>query len=396
MMGSVTTGDRVDKQKALDEGDTAPLGNAPVPSKPPPPAPQPFVDAVQEKSTEYAELTTRWGPAELVDLGPAASVSATPLGAVFVTRDDQVVLAKRKGTTGFEPITLPPQAFMKFGWGPSVSPAHAYWASRSGRLMRASLKTQEVEAVFDRARPTTRTSVVHATGRDVVAFVAEIDGKSYAYVWASPGSGAAEVLDASADGHQATSVSLVEGVPHPRLIVLEGRTSMSPVHSRVVRVTPRRITLDFSEVVWIGPGSHDLTEIHAVGARQGETVAFLPTQKDFNGFGVAQLHIDQNGGESPEPRWQLFPNGLDPAPLAAAPICGKNHIVFARPSEKRPRSPQELHIAPVEAKQPKEGEVLVRSRAFNDVSIAPIKGGAILVWTADKRSWGMVLSCPKN
>lgn len=374
---------------------------APGPSTSPPPAavpaaPRPVVDDVAPENLKYTELSTRFGPGEVVDLGPAASVSATKAGAVFITKDDEVVLAKRQGKLGFLPITLGAERFSKYGWGPSVSDSHVYWSSLSGRLMRASLKTLIPEVLFEKARPSTRTAVQSAAGRDVVAFIAELEERSFAYVWASKGLGEAEVLDASADGHGATSVNLVHGTPHPRLVVLEGRTSMSPIHSRVVRVTPRRMLLEPNEIVWIGPGSHDLTEIHAIAGQAGSTVVFLPTQKDFHDFGLAQLLIKKDGGESNEPQWQVYPNGLDPAPVATAHFCQEDYVIFARPSEKRPHSPQQLHIAQLDQTGPKEGEVIVRSRAFNDVSIAPLDKGAILVWTADKRSWGMILHCPQG
>jgi hypothetical protein len=41
------------------------------------------------------------------------------------------------------------------------------------------------------------------------------------------------------------------------------------------------------------------------------------------------------------------------------------------------------------------GDVLATSRAFNDVSVAARPGGAVLTWTADKRTWAMTLDCPK-
>jgi len=373
----------------------APLPKAQLdPTQPPPPAPRPFVDEVAAQDEKYAELSTAWGPLEVVDLGPAASVAATPTGVVFVTRDDHIVIAPRKGKAGLSPVDLPPEAFSKYGFGPAASNSHVYWASHRGQLMRASLQTLASEPLFDRARPNSRTSVQTAAGRDVVAFIAEIEQRRFAYIWASPGTSSAEVLDASADGHEATSVALVQGIPHPRLVVLEGRTSMSPVHARTVRVTPRRVILDPNDVAWIGPGSHELTEIHAIDTKPGHTIAFLPTQRDFDGFGVAQLFLDRRGGEAQEPKWQLYPNGLDPAPLTAGHFCGKDYVLYVRPSEKRPHSPQELHLAVLSDEMPAEGEVLARSRAFNDVSVAQVAGGALLVWTADRRTWGVVLHCP--
>lgn len=344
----------------------------------------------------YLPLSERWGPLELNDLGPAASVTAFPLGAVFITRDDRAVIVRRRGPRGFVPTELPKEAFSKYGWGPSVSATHAYWTSLDGHLMRANLQSLKTEALFPRARPTTRTSVQTAMGRDVVAFVADLEERSYAYIWASPGSGPAETLDASAPGHTATSVRLAAGRPHPHLVVLEGRTGMSPVHLRTVRVTKRRVTLGHNEVVWIGPGSHPLTEIHALDRNGDDVTALLPTGKNFQDFGMAQLLIDGDGGEAPEPEWQVYPNGLDPAPVATAHICGGDYVAFARPSERRPRAPQELHLAPLTGGRPQEGDIIARSRAFNDVSLAPIAGGAIAVWTADNRSWAMVLDCPAS
>jgi acylphosphatase len=70
-------------------------------------------------------------------------------------------------------------------------------------------------------------------------------------------------------------------------------------------------------------------------------------------------------------------------------------VLFARPTEQRPRSPQQLHLVPVEGTRPGDGEVIARSRAYNDLSIAPTKSGAVVVWTADRRTWGMVITCPK-
>jgi hypothetical protein len=137
-----------------------------------------------------------------------------------------------------------------------------------------------------------------------------------------------------------------------------------------------------------------LTEIHAIGTKNGDAVALLPTAKDFHDFGLAQLLLESNGGEAAEPQWQLYPNGLDPAPVATTRMCGKTFMLFARPSEERPRSPQELHLAPLDGAIPQAGDVIARSRAFNDISLAETKDGAIAVWTADRRTWALALRCP--
>lgn len=372
--------------RSADKGGAPPLKeSAPIEAK---------TDPSKEAPLDYTELTKLWGLGELHDLGPAGPATATSQGVYFVTRTDELVLAKRKGKDGFIPLNSDRALFAHYGRGPSISKTHAYWISERSLLLRAPLRGGAPEVLFDQARLGTRTSVVTAAERDVVTFIAEIKELPYAYVWASKGAEKSEVLRITPEGATATSVALVEGAPHPRAIVLSGRLGMSPVHIRRIRTTARRITLEPDEVVWVGPGSHVLTEIHALARKGDDAVAFLPTAKNFNDFGLAQLLIGKDSGQIREPGWQIFPNGLDPAPVATANICGKSYVLFARPTEARPRAPQELHLVEIKDGPPGEGEVVARSRAFNDLSLAPIKGGAVAAWTADRRTWGMILTCP--
>lgn len=355
-----------------------------------------LADRAEEEPVKYGELTKVWGLGTLSDLGPAAPATATTNGVYFVTRSDELLLAKRTGKDGFIPLEADPALFARYGRGPAISKTHAYWVSERDLLLRAPLRGGAPEVLFEQARIGTRTSVVTVSGRDVVTFIAEIDEQPYAYVWASKGTDKTEILRLTPEGANATSAALVEGDPHPRAIVLSGRLGMSPVHVRRIRTTPRRLTLEQDEVVWIAPGSHVLTEIHALTRKGNDTVAFLPTAKDFNDFGLAQLEIGDDSSAIDAPSWQIFPNGLDPAPVAAANFCGNSYLLYARPTEARPRAPQELHLVEIKRGAPEEGEVVARSRAFSDLSLAPTKGGAVVTWTADRRTWGMVLSCPAS
>ncbi len=348
----------------------------------------------QSEENKYSELTKLWGLGELSDLGPAAPVTAVKEGALFVTRNNQLLLAPREGKEGFLPVQAPKEAFAPYGRGPSVSETHAYWISEEGRLLRSSLRTGQVESLFEQARSGTRTSVITTAGRDVVAFIAEMEQQSLSYVWASKGSVKPELLQISPDGAGGTSVAIVPGTPFPKVITLAGRTSMSPLHVRRVRVTEKRLTPEEDRIVWIGPGSHVLTEIFAIDQKYDEAVAFLPTAKNFSDFGLAQLPIESDLGEISAPRWQIYENGLDPAPVASTHMCRGDYLLYARPTEKRPRSPQELHIVKIEGSVVGDGDIIARSRAFNDISLAPIDHGAVVTWTADKRTWAMVLSCP--
>jgi hypothetical protein len=169
---------------------------------------------------------------------------------------------------------------------------------------------------------------------------------------------------------------------------------MSPVHVRGLRVTKRRLLADDDEIVWVGPGSNSLTELASLGRPSGETITLLATARDVTHFGLVELPIAEKPEELRDPVWRGYPNGLDPAPVAIAHLCGTAHALFAVPSHDKPHAPQDLRVAPVGSVALGGEEVLAHSRAFNDVSVAPLKAGALLSWTADYRTWAMVVGCP--
>lgn len=359
-------------------------------------APTATSPATAEKKLLPAQISTRWGELKRKKLGPAGPARATSEGVAFVTKDNRLLETPRVGINDFVPLNEKPEALEKYGRGPSISPTHAYWASEQGGLFRGELSSKKVDQLHPSARPYTRTATLRVAGRDLVAFIKQIDENPLAFLWASTPNGKGELVRISPEGSTASSVALVRGSPDPKVLVLAGRSGMSPVHTRKVRISSKHLELAEDEVVWVGPGSHAMTEIHALGRGDGTAVAFLPTIKDFGDFGLAQLFLSEKPGPIAEPSWQMYPNGLDPAPVAAETFCDKDYIVYARPSEQRPYAPQDLHLAAVAGSIPQEGEIIARARAFSDLSLAKTKDGAILAWTAGGYTWGMVLSCPAD
>lgn len=356
---------------------------APAPSAAPPATPTP--DAALPS---YDVGATTWVLGEVHDLGPAGPTTATRDGVLFVTLDGQLLRATRQGKT-FTPLDEPPERFAKYGRGPAVTERAAYWITADNRLLRGARPGQEPTVISESARSGTRVSALTAQGRDLVAFIRDVDEDPRAFVWAEKD----EIVQVSADSSSATSVEIVAGKPHPHVLVLEGRTGMSPLHYREVRVTKRQLTVMPDEVIWVGPGSQPLTELQTLSQPEGETLALLATSRDVTHFGLAHF-IVTNQGKPDTPAWRAYPNGIDPAPVAAEHLCGRDYVVYATPTEVRPRSPQELRIARVVGGDLAEEEVLARSRAFNDVSLAASSDGAVLSWTADRRTWGVVLGCP--
>lgn len=339
-------------------------------------------------------LTERFRLGPIDDVGPAGPMSATPDGVLFVSRENRLYLAARDGSDGFVALQAPRELFVRYGRGPAVGKEYAYYITSDGQLCRAHLQTGEVEALASDAQAGTRVSVVRAADRDVVGYIARHDEEALAYLWSEgPRGKPAEVVRLSPEGSEATSITLVPTKPHPEAVLLEGRSGMSPVHVRRLLVTARKITPEPDQVVWVGPGSHSLTELVSLRTSDDRVMSLLATAKDVTHFGLAQLNLEVDSRQAIDPVWRPYPNGLDPAPVAASRFCGRDFALYALPTHEKPRAPQDLVLAPIASGQLGAEEVLAHSRAFNDISVAATPDGAIIAWTADHRTWAMALGC---
>jgi hypothetical protein len=348
--------------------------------------------AVAEGAPERP-LTTRFALGPIDDVGPAAPMTATERGVLFVSREGRLYLAGRDGKEGFTALKAPRESFSRYGRGPAVGESYAYFVSSGGELCRGHLETGEIQPLARHARPGARVSMVRVAGRDLVGYIGGEGEEALGLLWAEGTQGhAPEMLRLTPEGAAATSITLVPTQPHPHAVLLEGRTGMSPVHMQRLLVTARRVTPEDDEVVWVGPGSHPLTEI--VSLPTGTKVqSFVATARDATHFGLAQLSLDPDSTAPIEPTWRPYPNGLDPAPVATHRFCGRDFAVYAIPQHEKPRAPQDLVLAPLDGGLLGKEEVLSHSRAYNDISVAAVGEGAIVAWTADHRTWAMVIGC---
>lgn len=362
-----------------------------------PPAPEP---PISEAPRAASEGETTWKVGTLTDVGPAGPMSAAPSGIVVVSKRGALYLAKRHANGGFDELEAPAEDFAKYGRGPAITNDYAYWVTREGQLARGSLTSGEVSILVEGAHPGARPSALTIAGRDLVAFLRqESPDRALGFLWAGPprgkALGQAELLLLTPDGASTTSLALIQTAEGPVAVSLEGRSSMSPLHQRPFRVTERRVTLLDDHVTWVGPGSHPLTEVITGSTSSNQPVALIATARDVTHFGLALVPLTL-GGKVPDASWRLYPNGLDPAPVETATLCGRTYALFVVPSNEKPRAPQELRVAELGPEGTYGEEVLAHARAFNDVSVAPRSGGAIVAWTADRRTWALDLGCPET
>jgi hypothetical protein len=335
----------------------------------------------------------------LSDVGPAAPASAARFGVVMVTRNDDIIVTPlpTKPGVALEPVTEDAGAFVSFARGPAIAGDHAYWISK-GRLVRRKLqKPAPLETLVEGARDGTRASALEAS-EDRPAAAAYIarpnkpDGDAVAMLWLD----GEEALRLSPEGAAASSVAVAATDDGLIASYIEGRSGMSPVHARRLRMKGKKPVLDDDVVAWIGGSAQSLTEIVGGSSSAGEAWAFVPLERDATRFGLAEIRLGSEPQMGAPVTWRAYPNGLDPAPLAAAEACGGTMVAYAQPADAKPHAPQELHVALLGSDGLGPSQVVARSSAFANISLAATADALLLVYVADHRTWSVGVGCPNH
>lgn len=347
----------------------------------------------------------------LVDVTEAAQSAADSRGVVVATTDGRLLLApvgklSRSKEPAPSPIAELPDgvASVAVGRGPSLTEEHAYWIRDrnlhqhvlpGSQQKQGSPSSNASRIVATDARVATRVSALTVTldgeQRDVVAYIgvpSEPGQPLVARVWSG-----SESASLSEPGSAALSVQLARRGSTVLAYSLEGRTSMSILHERELGFDGDALKLGPDRVVWVGGAATPTTELRVVG-RGDDLVGLLPIEQDATHFGLALLALSQVQGDEPAPHLSLvYPNGMDYAPTSGAVVCGRLVALFARPSAALPHSPQELVLGEVDERGFAHELVLGRSKVFYDLSIAPLAGGALVSYVADRRTWARTLRC---
>jgi hypothetical protein len=222
----------------------------------------------------------------------------------------------------------------------------------------------------------------------VVAYIAQAGNRPVARLWTE----GKPVATLSPDGAAANSVDLVARGRELLAVAIEGRSGMSPVHARRIRIEEAAPHIDEDQVVWVGGSSQPLTEVKAA-ASDTDAWAFVAIEQDTTHFGLARIHVGTKPKTDSPVSWRQYPNGLDPAAVATTTICGEPVVLYARPSEAVPRSPQELHLAAITPQGLSASQKVAFAGAFINASIAPVEGGALVAYVSDGRTWAVSVRC---
>lgn len=361
------------------------------------PTPPPSARSSERDEVLDASADASTGPAlELSDVGPAAPVAATAFGVVLVSRDDELLLLPlpKAGKNAFATTDRDAGAFAPFARGPAVVGDFAYWVSK-GRLVSRKLSGGSLEVLADDARDGTRVAAAKVGESVVAAYIARPESDTSdatAKLWVV-GEGTRRL---SPEGSAASSVGLLETARGALAFTLEGRTGMTPIHARTLSDRGNKVALDDDVVVWVGGSAQSLTEVVAAESPAGDAWAFVAMERDITRFGLAAIRAGEKPKMGAPVLWRVYPNGLDPAPIASAKACDESWLLYVRPAEAKPGAPQELHLAKLGADGLGPSEVVARSRAFSNVSAAGLRDGVLVAYTADHRTWATRTHCTKK
>lgn len=365
------------------------------------PSSLPVPSAVEVPVAANPELETTEGAFivdELADVAPAGPATAHELGILLVTKQDEVLLARRgawaqssrRATTPIAHLELPRGALAPYARGPAVVGEHAYWVSR-GRLVRRRWDgTGELQILRPDARTGTRVAGGGSTTPAVVAYVSapNAEGIPQAKLWLE-GVGS---FDLTPEGSGSSSVALSQQGDGWLAVSLDGRSGMTPLHARRVLRKGNRVALGADVVAWVGASAQPTTEVFT--ARVGrEAWALVPIERDVSHFGLAQVRLGAEPRMDAPASFVPFLNGINSSPVASAQLCSTTAVLYARPSAADPHAPQELVLTELSPDGLQPGRVVAHAKAFADASLTAVKGGGLLSYTADYRTWAAAVRC---
>jgi len=341
-------------------------------------------------------LSVDLGAAEL-DLGPPVPAVLGGRMMVAKTKTEELIVSRMKDGS-FEPITAPQGDVSPWPVALAAgSKTHAYWVSHGQVVRREILPDGKVGPKTVVAADAALSSPVVAARssghveRDVVLYIGSkvsAQGERTARLWVE----GHETRPVSREAGGATSIALVHlGATRFALFTLDGRLAMSPVHS---------ISLELD-----GEGNPDLGEdrvVHVAGPAERQTaltgvlvgrgpVALLPISKTSTDFGLLVLRA---GYEDDPPRWVDYPNGLDPAPLVAATVCGKPTVAFVRPNAPAAGSARVLEVGHLDAQaELRDRKILATAPVISHVSLWGDASSGWVVYTTEQGLRGRRLEC---
>jgi hypothetical protein len=193
----------------------------------------------------------------------------------------------------------------------------------------------------------------------------------------------------SEDGSGATSITLGARGSSLLAVSADVRTALTALHVRPVTFEARA-KLGEDTVVFVGgPGERRTTPTIAI-PETGPAWALLPLAKDVSDFGVVQIRVDDPPKVDAPVVWSMYPNGLDPSPVAAGVHAGTTWVARVRPRAAEPGAPRVLELGTLSAEGAFEARDVLPDASGKTTDVALLAdplGGVWVAWVDGTGSW---------
>jgi hypothetical protein len=315
---------------APKKGDAATEASAPLAS---------FDAGVNACRLVYGPAQQAWtGDAALVAVDGAVEIITHKAGVPTVTRLALPPIDAPVGRvtldTEHERVSSPPC---------SVAGADIFCMDAQGAVTRTP-RSAVLGTVVGKGRPGSRVAAATLAGSHaLVAYIAERKTPEMTVSEAFASVDGAPPVRISEEGSGATVVTLAPRGAGVVAMLLDGRAAMTPVHARALEYRGDKLEEGPDAVVFVGGGAERQTSgVLALGPA-GSAFALVPIAGE-SGFGMAAVHLGDPPVTDEKTAWSIYPNGLDPAPIAATVGVSPIRVARLRPVTARADSARGVEL----------------------------------------------------
>ena len=220
--------------------------------------------------------------------------------------------------------------------------------NREGKILRrarASLEAPPKEIAS--SRPGATIAAADLGGHSVVAFLAQRktgDGMM-TEAWAAFDD--MPPVRISEDGAGATYVDVAPRGNGVVFAYIDARSAMTPVHARPAVEKNGQLELGSDAVIFVG-GSPDPRVAGVLAVSKEAAFFVLPMAKDIASFGMAIIKLDDPPVTDESVTWAMYPNGIDPAPIAATHDVSPIHLLRVLPQTNDPGGPRLVELGQID------------------------------------------------
>jgi hypothetical protein len=190
----------------------------------------------------------------------------------------------------------------------------------------------------------------------------------------------------SEEGSGATSIELLEHDYEVIALSFDARVAMTPTHARILRLEGGRMVLGRDAVIFVGGPAERHTTGTLTFDKDGGVFALVPVANSADAFGMAAVRLSHPPTEDEPVTWSLYPNGLDPASVAASHGVSPIRVARVRPSSADTDASRVLEVGELTAAGLFSPKCILSEAAYiKDVKLEIDRQGAMWLFWRDTR-----------